>query len=313
MVTAYLLLTCRLSAGTTGDKSDKNSELQVGDLLIQVAIISAKLLLVPFGVPFNHSYHNDIYVHEYINSYGLDKPPAIFGLKNGYTLLSDKDDDGKWIVQCAKCCMHLTNVDPLTLDAQFGLTAESSVSKTKTKHLKRKGKEIKSIPLSPLTIPGIITLGPQVSVGVALSVEAAGKIELLVGGTISLSKGYAGASITQGKNGVEGLKPSFEPIFRAAGEFTLTGDLGVPMALEVGLDVLEGKFKKTVGLVNTSSVYVKAAALFDTKGKSRTKSRPNGVSLSVGTRNRVHVAGFDIWEEQLLSIPLIEKSLGCVT
>ncbi|KAJ5278653.1 hypothetical protein N7478_004025 [Penicillium angulare] len=317
-------------------KSSFSFILQVGDFLIQVAIISAKLLLVPFGVPFDHSYHNDIYVHEYLNSYGLDKPPAIFGLKNGYTLLSHKDDDGKWIVQCAKCGIHvnmnidgrlafsikngitegtiqLTNVDPLKLDAQFGLTAESSVSKTRTKHLKRKGKEIKNIPLSPLTIPGIITLGPQVSVGVALGVEAAGKVELLVGGTISLSKGYARASVTQGKNGVEGLEPSFDPIFRAAGEFTLTGDLGIPMALEVGLDVLEGKFKKTVGLVNTPSVYVKATASLDTKGESSGKSCPNGVSLSVGARNRVHVAGFDIWEEELLSIPLFEKSVGCVT
>ncbi|KAJ5995665.1 hypothetical protein N7481_002642 [Penicillium waksmanii] len=322
---------------------------RVGDALIEIAVITAKLVLVPFGVPFDHTYHNDIKIHEYLRSNIGDRPPEIFGIKDGFKLASSDNyynpNEFHWTVQCAKCGVHVNididgrlafsikngitegsisfiNNDPLTLDAQFGISADASVSgsKGKSKTIKsKKTKDLKSIPFGGLSIPGILNLGPQVTFGVAVGLEAAGKVEILVGGIVSIGAGHAIASL-KGKNEVKGFEPKFDPVFRAKGEFSLTGDIGLPVALEVGLTVLDGKFKKTVGLVNTPSVYVKATASLELQAREESmdlqtreeSTCKNGVQLKVGAKNRIHVAGFDVFEYEIANIPIFEKDLGCV-
>jgi hypothetical protein len=261
-------------------------------------------------------------------------------MKDGYTLASSNNyNDPKafhWTVQCAKCGVHVNididgrlafsikdgitegsisfvNNDPLTLDAQFGVSADGTASKSKDKKKtikSKKTKDLKSIPFAGLIIPGILTLGPQVTFGAAVSLEAEGKVEILVGGSISIGVGHAVASL-KGKNEVIGFEPRFDPIFRAKGEFSLTGDIGLPVALEVGLTVLDGKFKETVGLVNTPSVYIKATANLELQARGEDTCK-NGVQLKVGAKNRIHVAGFEVFEYELVNIPLFEKDLGCV-
>ncbi|KAJ6081027.1 hypothetical protein N7499_005901 [Penicillium canescens] len=313
---------------------------KVGDQIIELAVITAKLVLVPFGVPFDHTYHNDIKIHQYLKSEIGDRPPEIFGMRDGYTLATSGNYNNPgafhWTVQCAKCGVHVNididgrlafsikdgitegsisfvNKDALTLDAQFGISADGTVSKSKDKKKSikpKKSKDLKSIPFGGLIIPGILTLGPQVTFGVAVSLETEGKVELLVGGSVSIGAGHAVASL-KGTNKIEGFMPKFDPVFRAKGEFSLTGDIGLPVALEVGLTVLDGKFKETVGLVNTPSVYVKAVANLDLQARSESTCK-NGVQLKVGAKNRIHVAGFDVFEYELVNIPLFEKDLGCV-
>ncbi|OQD84941.1 hypothetical protein PENANT_c011G02128 [Penicillium antarcticum] len=313
---------------------------KVGDHIVELAVITVKLAGVVFGVPFDHTYHNDIKINQYLKSEIGNRPPAIFGMKDGYTLASSDNYNNPeafhWTVQCAKCGVHVNididgrlafsikdgitegsisfvNNDPLTLDAQFGISADGTVSKSKDKKKTikpQKSKDLKTIPFGGLIIPGILTLGPQVTFGVAVSLETEGKVELLVGGSVSIGAGHAIASL-KGKNEIKGFQPSFDPVFRAKGEFSLTGDVGLPVALEVGLTVLEGKFKETVGLVNTPSVYVKATANLELQARGESTCK-NGVQLKVGAKNRIHVAGFNIFEYELVNIPLFEKDLGCV-
>jgi hypothetical protein len=322
---------------------------KVGDALIEIATITAKLVLVPFGVPFGHTYHNDIKIDLYLHSNIGNRPPEIFGIKDGFKLAgSDNYNNPKefhWTVQCARCGVHVNididgqlafsinngitegsisfvNNDPLTLDAQFGTSADASVSGSKgpSRTIKsKKTKDLKSIPFGGLAIPGILNLGPQVTFGVAVGLEASGKVEILAGGSVSIGAGHAIASL-KGKNEIVGFVPSFDPVFRAKGEFSLTGGIGLPVALEVGLSVLNGKFKETVGLVNTPSIYVKATAILELQARGESmdlqtreeSTCKNGVQLKVGAKNRMHVAGFDVLEYELADIPIFEKDLGCV-
>lgn len=53
--------------------------------------------------------------------------------------------------------------------------------------------------------------------------------------------------------------------------------MGLPIALEVGLDILNGKFKKTVGLINKPSVY--ASAIYSSGEGHKCD---NGVELRAG-------------------------------
>ncbi|KAJ5924822.1 hypothetical protein N7466_009009 [Penicillium verhagenii] len=92
---------------------------------------------------------------------------------------------------------------------------------------------------------------------------------------------------------------------------TLTAKLefGVPIAFEFGLDVLTGKFKKTLGFIEKPAVYVSASA-----GISNGPSAcADGVQLRVGADNTVTAQVFDIWERDLFNTPLYDHGIGCVS
>lgn len=211
---------------------------QVGSQIVEFAIVAAKLIAVPFGVPFSHSYHNDFKLHKYLTAEAGNRPPKIFGNTDGFNLASS---GGIWSVQCAKCGVHadftvdgelafslkdgitegkvsLKNNDPFTIDAQFGITVEGQVDKGHTKKYKKElKKQVAAIPLSPLAIPGIITLGPQASLSVALDFVLNGKAKLLVGGSFSVSPGVAALSLVhKEENKLEGLQSKFTPVFKVS-------------------------------------------------------------------------------------------------
>lgn len=85
-------------------------------------------------------------------------------------------------------------------------------------------------------------------------------------------------------------------------------ELGFPIALEVGIDVLNGKFKKTVGLVDKPSIYASATHSIDEGHKC-----DRGIELRAGVKNRLYVAAFDMWDYDIRNDTLYEKGIGCVT
>lgn len=207
---------------------------KVANLVIQVAIFSAKLIAVPFRVPFNHSYHEDFKFHKYLTGEANNRPPKIFGIGDGFNLASS----GKiYSVQCAKCGIHadimvdgelafnikdgitegkvsLRNNGQFNIDAQFGITVEHQ----KDESIKAATKQLAAIPLSPLAIPGIITLGPQASISVALDLVLNGKAEMLLGGSLSIQPGVAALSLVHKKdNKLDGLQAKFTPVAKVSG------------------------------------------------------------------------------------------------
>lgn len=202
---------------------------KIANLVLQVAIVAAKLIAVPFGVPFKHSYHEDFKFHKYLTGEASNRPPKIFGIGDGFNLASSGNI---YSVQCAKCGIHaditvdgefafnirdgitegtvsLRNQDQFRIDAQFGITIEDQDDQS----IKRATKQLAAIPLSPLAIPGIITLGPQASISVALDLVLNGKAEMLLGGSLSIQPGVAALSLVHKKdNKLEGLQVKFTPV-----------------------------------------------------------------------------------------------------
>lgn len=200
-------------------------------LVIEKAIITAKLIAVPFGVPFDHTYHNDVEFDYYLKAKSGNRPPTIFGYTEGFNLASS---GGIFSLQCAKCGIHgdftvdgslafsiqegitkgkvsLINHDPFTIDAQFGITVEAQIDKA----VKELSKQLGAVPLSPLTIPGIITLGPQASISVAFDLVLNGKADLLVGGTLTMDPGEVALSIVnKDENKLDGLSIKFTPVLK---------------------------------------------------------------------------------------------------
>jgi hypothetical protein len=299
-----------------------------------LATVSIKLLLVPFGVPFQHTYHRDIAFDQHLNGLQVsNKPPNIFGIGDGFVLA--EPHGAEWTVQCTKCGVHvnmdiegrlgfsikdgltegaleLHNKDDIRFDAQIGISATGKLSRSWSDPIKHKDKELKNFPLPGFGIPGIITLGPQVSFSVSIALQVDGKIDLLVGGSVILEKGTATASIKGAENKIVGFKPRFDPVFKATGGFSAGLDIGLPIGIDIGLDVLQGKFKKTVSLTNAPSIY--AQATYSSSNDEEKKGMcNNGVELKAGVKNRLYVNALDVWEYDLDTSTLFEKDLGCVT
>lgn len=205
----------------------------VGNTIIASAIVAAKLIAVPFGVPFDHSYHNDFkFTHEIVGEVS-NRPPQIFGFTDGFNLAGS---GGIFSVQCAKCGVHgdfsvdgrlafslkdgitdgkisLINKDPFTVDAIFGITLEVQTDQS----VKGFDKQIVAVPLSPLTIPGVLTIGPQLAIDGALDLVLNGKAELLVGGSLSIAPGTAGLSIVKREdNKLDGFDTTFTPVAKVS-------------------------------------------------------------------------------------------------
>lgn len=309
--------------------------LTVSELIVENAVITLKLLMVPFGVPFDHSMSYDIRLDKDLSGAEAgNKPPKIFGIGNGFTLAKTVNHGVEFYVQCAKCGIHsnmnlngrlafsirdgvtegyveFENRDTFTLDAQFGITLAGKLATRtwQTPFKDRNGRELMKVPFTPLTIPGIITLGPMGSIGVAFTATLDGNAELLVGGSLTMTPGVMRVSVKEkDNNGIHGFTTKFTPVLKANGSFTATGDLGLPITIECGIDVLNGEFKKTVGLVDTPSIYMQAIAAHDPSSPCN-----NGVELRLGAKNRIHVAALDMWDYDIRDDVIYEAGIGCVT
>jgi hypothetical protein len=109
--------------------------------------------------------------------------------------------------------VSLTNNDPFTIDAIFGVTLEKQYDKS----IKGFSKRLITVPLSPFTIPGIITLGPLLKLDSTLDLVLNGKAELLIGGSLAISpETYALSLIRKEDNKVTGSKAKFTPVAKVS-------------------------------------------------------------------------------------------------
>ncbi|KAH8890636.1 hypothetical protein GQ53DRAFT_765831 [Thozetella sp. PMI_491] len=295
----------------------------IAQAVAQLAIITVKLILVQFGVPFRHTYHDDFKVNYTVEGEISKRPPAILDFLNGLEIAGVK---GETSVQCLKCGVHvdisvegtlafslkqgitegrlsLYNNDPFEIDAVFGIKVDGEYS------IELVNQQIAAVPLSPLTIPGIITLGPQLSISGLVELEFSGEAEAVIGGSLSIDTGGAVVDLVQGfRTHVWGFETNFTPVAKFDGTVTAALQLGLPIALEVGLDVLNGKFKATAGFVNTPMVY--ASATITTNEESKCSK---GVELRLGVKNKIAIEALDVLEKELREDVLYEKGIACIT
>lgn len=300
---------------------------------------------------FKAEYHDDYRIKSYLTAPASDKPPHIFGISKGYTLAkttkidaSTRKIDASTTLQCAKCGVegrfqiggnvafsiangitdgevYLDNVGDFDVHAQFGITMEAKAAHSKDRYQKKK--HLRSVPLSPIQIPGIFILGPQVSIKASMSLELQGQANLLVGGTVSIKKGQAHLNLVErSKNKFTGFGAEFKPVAMANGSINAIAELGLPIAIECGLDILNGKHRLTVGLINTPSVYISAstsgsiglsADAKDLDVSINADSGCKGIDISTGVKNRIHAEALERWEYEFRDDKIFEKSLGCIT
>jgi hypothetical protein len=100
---------------------------------------------------------------------------------------------------------------------------------------------------------GVVTIGPYVSVGARVGVEAAAQGQVLVGAEMGIQDASVVLDIVDAsKNAKSGWEPSFKPIFEASGQVALSAELGLPVGIKLGLKI--STWEQAVGIVDEPSI-----------------------------------------------------------
>jgi len=116
-------------------------------------------------------------------------------------------------------------------------------------------KELFSKGLPGWSIPGIVTLGPKISLSgkFTLSVEAEG--QLLTGASLTWPDFQATLDLKNPRNSNQkGWTPMIDHVFQVHGGVKATAALGLPVSLWFGIDILNGAFKEGIALVDTPAL-----------------------------------------------------------
>lgn len=176
---------------------------------------------------------------------------------------------------------------------QFGFVGSLSLEGTVNQRSETKEfeKRIVTIPLSPFSIPGILIIGPSASLatGFDLTFEASGK--LLAGAIATWGNVEAVLDLKDNDNNkAVGFVPVITPVFEADGSLSVSAGVFLSFKLAVGVDVLNGKFEASAGLVNKPRLAITASteAEFGLNG-TRFTGDCKGVELELGFTHEVSV------------------------
>ncbi|KAJ5772496.1 hypothetical protein N7520_003025 [Penicillium odoratum] len=306
-------------------------------IIIAVAAVTLKLLMVPFGFPFEQEYHADIDFDQRTGGLRLatDLGSATGGTNNNFAL----SKPGAAVqIECESCGakanfsfggelgfsiskgiykaqVSFINHEAFVFDAIYGITIDakafkdaSSISGIKTTI----EEELFAIPFYAIKIPKIITIGPQAVVNAAASVYVDAHGEFRAGARFTIAAGEVILDAMQPQNNkASGFTPDLKPIFEMKkGSIVATADLALPVGVEVALDILGGTWKKSVGVYTAPSIYF-TAGLSSGEGHACN----NGVELRVGAKNRVYTSALGIWEYEFkeLGVTFYETGLGCIS
>lgn len=157
-------------------------------------------------------------------------------------------------------------------------------------------KEIVTVPLSPFTIPGIITLGPSLSLAAGAQMDILAEGQLLAGITADVPNFSARFDLKdEDKSVMPDFGPSAQPVFDGKGKIVLSADAFLALKLAVGVNILSGLFDKSVGIVEKPKLTLQAGvdASFSLDGGAKFAD-PNckGLSIALGFGNELYFEVF---------------------
>ena len=171
--------------------------------------------------------------------------------------------------------------------AVAGLTFEGSAN------WKQK-KQIAAVPGTPIYIPGIFTLGPQIALDVGVGASIAGSVTATVGAHINWNSIYTKINLKSiSESQCSGWTPHIEPVFTLNAALKVEATVWIEPKIELALDVLNGKFKVAAGFSAQGSLGASAQVQLSTEEEA--SECPLGVEIGafLGVDVRVYAqAGF---------------------
>lgn len=177
-------------------------------------------------------------------------------------------------------------------------------------------RDLLKVGLPGWSIPGIVTLGPQVilSVKATIGIEAEG--QLITGASFTWPNFAATLDfVDRKKSSKSGWSPTVDSKFQAHGSLEASAALGLPVTVEFGIDILNGKYKSAIGLVDTPSIVASAEFSVDygTETNEWGTDECYGVGWDIKLTNEVKVEVTDLAEwplDEWVSPALAEGCIG---
>ncbi|KXH64154.1 hypothetical protein CSAL01_08073 [Colletotrichum salicis] len=157
---------------------------------------------------------------------------------------------------------------------------------------------------------GVVNIGPRISVGSRVEVEAAAKSKLLAGAEMGLQDAHVLIDFVSSANSKKsGWEPYFKPVFEAEDELMLSTSLGLPIGIKYGLQI--ASWDKSVGIIDEPSIkgvaqVAASIGLSETGGFTAGFTDTNGctgISTQISWRNRLYI---DILGSE--QIPLLDTN-----
>jgi len=140
--------------------------------------------------------------------------------------------------------------------------------------------QLAQIPLAAIEVPEIMTIGPQIDISASASVTIAATGSLLLGATLNWPSVSADLVLDgDGTTGGSGWSPSFNPVSQIQGSVSATLNLDLPVELGIGVNLLDGKFDKKIGVIDTPGLRL--------TGGVSTSGTCSGVDVEAGVVNNV--------------------------
>ncbi|KAI8164703.1 hypothetical protein K4K49_012182 [Colletotrichum sp. SAR 10_70] len=100
---------------------------------------------------------------------------------------------------------------------------------------------------------GVVSIGPRITVGTSVTLEAAAKGRLLAGAEMGLEDARVVLDFVNDSKATDrGWEPYFKPVFEADGSLMVSSTLGLPIAIKCGIKV--STFSRDVGVISEPSI-----------------------------------------------------------
>lgn len=136
----------------------------------------------------------------------------------------------------------------------LGLVASATFSQTKKKSLINQ-----AIPDLGVSVKGVFSAGVFVAVDAVATLDISAAGQALIGVTMLIPDFQATLNLldadSASKSSITGYTPQWKKRFEASGQITASARLALPVSLNVGLEIIPIKFKKSVALIEQPSLY----------------------------------------------------------
>ncbi|KAI9760678.1 MAG: hypothetical protein M4579_001542 [Chaenotheca gracillima] len=190
------------------------------------------------------------------------------------------------------------------LDAQLnlGLAAEAEYKNSFKKSISSDG-------LPGFSIHNVITIGPVIALDAQLDIGIKAQGQVLVGAEAKLPNFHAVLDIVNKANtSVTGFTPQFTTTFNASGEISATAELGFPLTIGVGLDIIPLKTRKLISITNNPSVEANATYAYSNTDPGKCN---NGIAYQVTLGDELSMDFFGLSTVSLFKADTPPLVSGC--
>ncbi|KAJ5016875.1 hypothetical protein K4K57_010498 [Colletotrichum sp. SAR 10_99] len=100
---------------------------------------------------------------------------------------------------------------------------------------------------------GVVSIGPRITLGTSVTLEAAAKGRLLAGAEMGLEDARVVLDFVNDSKATDrGWEPYFKPVFEADGSLMVSSTLGLPIGIKCGIKV--STFSRDVGVISEPSI-----------------------------------------------------------